>query len=80
MLNNNRYKIKAKIDWTTVNTVFENTKRENLMNDIQLYLVNKQNNTNTQKVVESIVDNTSREAYIKSGTIGWMSTPEFQMT
>ena len=80
MLNNNRYKIKATIDWITVNKVFENTKRENLMNDIQLYLVNKQNNTNTQKVVESIVDNASRETFIKSGAIGWMSTPEFQMS
>ncbi len=79
MLNNNRYKIKATIDWITVNKVFENTNRENLMSDIQLYLVNKQNNSNTQKVVESIVDNSSREAFIKSGTIGWMSTPEFQM-
>ncbi len=79
ILNNNRFKIKATIDWATINKNFDNTKREFLMNDIQQYLVNKQNSTVTQKIVESIVDNSSREAYIKSAAIAWMSTPEFQM-
>ena len=79
MQNNNRYKIKAKVDWASINKIFDNTKRENLMNDIEMYLVNKQNNTTTQKVVEGIVDNASRELYIKSAAIAWMSTPEFQM-
>lgn len=77
--NNNRYKIKAKVDWTAIYRIFDTTKRENLMNDIEMYLVNKQNNSATQKVVESIVDNASRELYIKSATIAWMSSPEFQM-
>ena len=79
MQNNNRYKIKAKVNWAAINKLFENTKRENLMNDIELYLVNKQNNTTTQKIVEGILDNASRELYIKSAAIAWMSTPEFQM-
>ncbi len=77
--NNNRFRIKAKVDWATINKVFENTKRENLMSDIEMYLVNKQNNTCTQKVIVTIVDNASRELYIKSTAIAWMSTPEFQM-
>ena len=79
MEKNNRYKIKAKIDWNAFNTVFEKTKKEGLMDHLQLLLVNKQTSAATLKVVQDITDASSRESFIRTATIAWMSTPEFQM-
>lgn len=73
-----KYKISATVNWQEYIDVFANVKREELLSNIEsVVLINSNNRLG--KTIESSVDSSSREAFIKSVTINLMSTPEYQM-
>ena len=70
--------INAKIDWNQYILQYQKTKKEDLLNKIKQYLL-QANGDNVEEMVVKNIDNSSREAYIKSATIYTMSTPEYQL-
>jgi len=68
----------AIIDWQAVNTVFEKTNREKLLEKITVsVLQTKEHVSNT--VLDKYINNSSRESYIKSAVVNLMTTPEYQL-
>ncbi len=68
----------AKIDWATVNKIFEKVPRENLLQKIKdTVLQTKSQLSNT--ILDKYLNTESRENYIKSIIVNVMSTPEYQL-
>lgn len=72
------YLINAKMDWPQYIAKFEKTKKEDLLPQIEQVLLQVKSPGLVQPVMGSL-DNSSREAYIRSATIQLMSTPEYQL-
>ncbi|MFZ4057727.1 MAG: DUF1800 domain-containing protein [Ferruginibacter sp.] len=69
----------ANIDWTIVFKLFANVPREQLLQSIAALLLQTPNRV-SDTVIKKYVDNSSREKYIQSAIIQFMSTPEYQLT
>lgn len=68
----------ATIDWVSVNKIFENVKREKLLDKIaDTVLQTKGQVSNT--VLDKYINTENRENYIKSAVINLMATPEYQL-
>ena len=74
-----KYRINAKINWTEYIKQFEKVKREDLLETLKQLILQTPFNSIHSTVIESNIDKSSREAYIKSATIALMSTPEYQL-
>ncbi len=68
----------AKIEWDTVNRIFEKVPRENLLSAISTVVL--QTRTEVSAVLlDKYLNKESRENYIKSAIINLMATPEYQL-
>ncbi len=70
--------VDAKIDWPLYVDKYEKTKREELLTVIKSNLL-QINSPKVQEVINKNIDESSREAFIKSATVQLMSTPEYQL-
>lgn len=70
--------VDARIDWSQYINKYEKTKREQLLTTIKSNLL-QINSPRVQEVVNKNIDESSREAFIRSATVQLMSTPEYQM-
>ncbi len=68
----------ASIDWSTVNKIFENTKREDLSQKIADTILQTQSRV-PAAILNKFINTESREHFIKSAIINLMSTPEYQL-
>jgi uncharacterized protein (DUF1800 family) len=75
---NKRFLAKATIDWDNVIKIFENSKRENLLNDIADVLLQTSSKT-SNSALDKYLDQGSRINYIKTAIVQLMSTPEYQL-
>ncbi|MBS4043534.1 MAG: DUF1800 domain-containing protein [Chitinophagaceae bacterium] len=75
----NRFKIKTKIDWEKFIDAFSGIKREELTEKIKQFILPSTVSKINNKTVEKFSDQSSRENFIKSCSITFMSTPEYQM-
>lgn len=66
------------VNWDAVVNVFNTTPKENLQQKINEFVLQAKNSIN-QNVLRRYIDNTSREAFIKSTMVELMSTPEYQL-
>lgn len=71
--------LQAKVDWDSVVKVFTDTTKENLMQKVNEFVLQAKNSINPN-VLKRYIDNTSREAFIKSTMVELMSTPEYQLS
>ena len=69
----------ANIDWTIVFKLFAHIPREQLLKSIAALLLQTPNRV-SDTVIKKYIDNSSREKYIQSAIIQFMSTPEYQLT
>ena len=75
----NRYKIKAKINWQEYIANYNNVKREDLLAQLKQNILQPSPQSLKDSIIENNIDQTNREAFIKTTTIALMSTPEYQM-
>jgi uncharacterized protein (DUF1800 family) len=68
----------ANIDWQAVNTIFEKTSREKLLENITGSVLQTKNHV-SNTVLDKYINNASRENYIKSAVVNLMATPEYQL-
>ena len=68
----------AKIEWATVNKIFEKVPRENLLPKITAVVLQTKSQV-SGKVLDKYLNNENRENYIKSAIVNLMSTPEYQL-
>lgn len=73
------FNIEANIDWETYIGKFKNIPREQLYKVLEQVVLSTRNGTMQKATVESFIDASSRENYIKTATVAFMSTPEYQM-
>ena len=66
------------VDWTGVIKVFDKTPKENLMKKVSDVVLQTRSTINSN-ILNRYIDDTSREAYIKTTMIELMSTPEYQL-
>ncbi|MDQ2718373.1 MAG: DUF1800 domain-containing protein [Bacteroidota bacterium] len=66
------------VDWTGVINVFNKISKESLMKKVS-DIVLQTKSTIPSTILNRYIDNTSREAYIKTTMIELMSTPEYQL-
>ena len=74
----NMFAINAKIDWPQYIAKYKDVKREALIPEIKQNLL-QVNTPGLEKALGKTLDESSREAYIKTATVQLMSTPEYQM-
>lgn len=74
----NMFAINAKIDWQQYIAKYKDVKREALIPEIKQNLL-QVNTPGLEKALGKTLDESSREAYIKTATVQLMSTPEYQM-
>ena len=70
--------INADLDWKLYVSHFENTKREELINNIAGILLQTKTAVRAD-IIKGYSDESGRESFIKSATIQIMSTPEYQL-
>ncbi len=73
-----KQQIIADIDWQTYQNNFAKVPREKLLAEISKALLQVPSSFD-QKVLVQQMDASNREAYIRTATIGLMSTPEYQL-
>ncbi len=73
-----RIAIDAKVDWKPYELLFENTKRENLINAMASVLLQTRSAVDSS-VIKQYINEADRNHFIRSATIQLMSTPEYQL-
>lgn len=74
-----KYRISATIDWDNFIKSFEKTERNNLLVNIKTLMLQTNESSIDNTILESNINKISRDEYIKSATISLMSTPEYQL-
>ena len=74
----NASRLNVTVDWAAVIKVFDKTPKENLMKKVS-EIVLQTGSAISSNILNRYIDNTSREAYIKTTMIELMSTPEYQL-
>jgi uncharacterized protein (DUF1800 family) len=69
---------RANIQWEQVVSFFQKTKREDLLNAISKFCI-QSFHPPANALIEKYTDSASRESFIKSALINFMSTPEYQL-
>ncbi len=75
---NNRRNLSVTVDWDSVYKVFENTKREDLLQKVNEIVLQTAGSINPN-ILKRYIESNSREGFIKSTMIELMSTPEYQL-
>jgi len=70
--------IRVTVDWKSVLQVFDKTAKENLMKKVSDIVLQTGSDINPN-ILNRYIDNTSRDAYIKTTMVELMSTPEYQL-
>ncbi|HUZ60780.1 MAG TPA: DUF1800 domain-containing protein [Hanamia sp.] len=70
--------LQVTVDWDSVVKVFNDTPREILMQKVNDFVLQTKDSINPN-VLKKYIDNTSRDAFIKSAMVELMSTPEYQL-
>jgi hypothetical protein len=70
--------IDADLDWKPVYTLLAKTERSKLENEIAGHLL-QTNRAVSAELVRRFADASDREAFIRSVTLQYMSTPEYQL-
>jgi hypothetical protein len=68
----------ATIDWQAVNTIFEKTQREKLLENITATVLQTKNQVSIA-LLDRYVNAENRENFVKSAVINLMATPEYQL-
>jgi hypothetical protein len=79
MLKKGGFKINANIDWAAFIDPFSQVPRQHLLDVLEALVLQTPPGSIQEKVLESSIDASSREQYIKTATIALMSTPEYQL-
>ncbi|MCX6208889.1 MAG: DUF1800 domain-containing protein [Bacteroidetes bacterium] len=74
-----KYRISAKINWADYIKLFEKVERNNLLNNLKSLILQTDNKSINNSVVENNINTSSREEYIKTATVALMSCPEYQL-
>jgi uncharacterized protein (DUF1800 family) len=78
-IDNNKMRINANVDWQAYIKQFETIPREKLFNTLEGIVLQATPGTVNKATVEKVIDKSSRENYIKTATVAFMSTPEYQL-
>ena len=70
--------ITATVDWPKYLALYQKTPREKLVPELAASLLQTSNGV-SESILKKYVDNSSREAFIKTTTIQLMSSPEYQL-
>ena len=73
------FAVEAQIDWAAYTGIFTNVPKEQLYNGIEALVLQTRTGSVNKAAVMGMVNNASREEYIKTLTIALMSTPEYQL-
>jgi uncharacterized protein (DUF1800 family) len=73
------FQVRANVDWEKYAKQFDGVPREQLYNVIEAVVLQTKQSSVNDSAVKSIVDNSTRENYIKTVTVALMSTPEYQL-
>lgn len=73
------FAVEASINWPAYTQQFSNVPKEHLYNTVEALVLQTKPGAVNKNAVMAMVDNSSREAYIKTLTIALMSTPEYQL-
>jgi hypothetical protein len=79
MPNKNPFQIQAVIDWSAYVNNFSQVSKEQLYDSIESVVLQTVPGTVSKAAVQGMINNNSREEYIKTATIALMSTPEYQL-
>jgi len=74
-----KYKISALIDWDFFIKQFEKVERNDLLQSLKNLILQTNESSINNSILENNISKSSREEYIKSATISLMSTPEYQL-
>ena len=77
--NNSGFRIMANVDWEKYISGFKDVLNEKLFDTIHSLLLQTQNKSVNEKVVNEMINTKTREDYIKTATVALMSTPEYQL-
>ncbi|HET7119243.1 MAG TPA: DUF1800 domain-containing protein [Hanamia sp.] len=70
--------LQVSVDWDSVVKVFKDIPKESLMQKVNDFVLQTKDSINPN-VLKRYIDNTSRDAFIKSAMVELMSTPEYQL-
>lgn len=73
-----KLRIDCTIQWESYCAKFQNIKREELLNNLMEFHLQKQSKA-LKNSIEQFVDTSSKTAFIQSATIAIMSTPDYQL-
>lgn len=74
----NNQKIANTVNWKEVISIFDKTKRENLLKEVSDTLCQTKSSINPT-VINKYIDASSRESFLKTAIVSLMSTPEYQL-
>ncbi len=77
--NKGAFQINAAIDWNKYFTAFNQVPKDELYNSIESVVLQTKRGSVNKTAVMGMINNSSREEYIKTTTIALMSTPEYQL-
>lgn len=78
-LGNDGFQLRANIDWVSFTKAFSDVKKDRLYAVLESTLLQVPAASINPTSMQSVTDNSSREAYIQTTAIALMSTPEYQM-
>lgn len=73
------FQVRANVDWEKYAKQYDGVSRENLFKAIETAVLQTKPGSLSQQAMQNIIDSSTRENYIKTVTVGLMSTPEFQL-
>lgn len=77
-VDNNRLRINANVDWQRYIKEFDAVPRDRLYDTLKGIVLQTAGSVD-DTTVQKIIDKSSRENYIKTATVAFMSTPEYQL-
>ncbi len=78
-LTGNRFKMETDVNWPHYIKQFETVARPQLLSTLEGVMLQTTNNNAVRSSIEKVADTSSRDAYIKSVSVAFMSTPEYQL-
>ena len=78
-INKGSFTVQASIDWNKYFDIFSQVSKEQLYDNIESVVLQTKRGSVNKAAVMGMVNNSSREEYIKTLTIALMGTPEYQL-
>lgn len=73
------FQVRANVDWEKYQKQFDSVTREHLYDVIESVVLQTKPGSVSEQAVKQVIDSSSRAQYIKTTTIAFMSTPEYQL-